>query len=45
MLPSHHLASDVDVLVLNKGLQDAGLQDKYVLKNLRYNPLHRLDLF
>eukprot|EP00571_Detonula_confervacea_P010809 CAMPEP_0172300578 /NCGR_PEP_ID=MMETSP1058-20130122/2635_1 /TAXON_ID=83371 /ORGANISM="Detonula confervacea, Strain CCMP 353" /LENGTH=590 /DNA_ID=CAMNT_0013010399 /DNA_START=299 /DNA_END=2071 /DNA_ORIENTATION=+ len=45
MLPSHRFISDEEVLVLNKQLQEAGTKDKYVLKNLGYDPLHRLDLF
>ena len=45
MLPSHHLSSDSQVLALNKQLQKDGRPDKYVLKNLGYDPLHRLDLF
>merc|ERR1719296_534899 len=45
MLPSHRFTSDDEVLALNAQLQDAGTTDKYVLKNLGYDPLHRLDLF
>eukprot|EP00585_Thalassiosira_rotula_P007485 CAMPEP_0196143064 /NCGR_PEP_ID=MMETSP0910-20130528/12595_1 /TAXON_ID=49265 /ORGANISM="Thalassiosira rotula, Strain GSO102" /LENGTH=725 /DNA_ID=CAMNT_0041404457 /DNA_START=72 /DNA_END=2249 /DNA_ORIENTATION=+ len=45
MLPSHRLSSDAEVLALNQTLRDADAQDKYVLKNLGYDPLHRLDLF
>jgi len=45
MLPSHRLFSDADVLALSQQLQDEGTKDKYVLKNLGYDPLHRLDLF
>jgi hypothetical protein len=48
MLPSHHLSSDAQVLALNARLQAAeaaGSTDQYVLKNLGYDPLHRLDLF
>jgi len=33
------------VLALNERLRAAGTGDKYVLKNLGYDPLHRLDLF
>lgn len=45
MLPSHLLGSDAQVLQLNKELLDQNDGAKFVLKNLAYDPLHRLDLF
>lgn len=45
MLPSHLLSSDAQVLQLNKTLLDQNDSVKFVIKNLAYDPLHRLDLF
>ena len=45
MLPSHRLTSDAQVLQLNAVLLAKNNEQKYVIKNLSYDPLHRLDLF
>merc|ERR1712151_1486015 len=45
MLPSHLLRSDAQVLQLNRTLLAQNDSAKFVIKNLAYDPLHRLDLF
>lgn len=45
MLPSHRLTSDPQVLELNKEMLRRDDGTKFVIKNLAYDPLHRLDLF
>lgn len=45
MLPSYRMCSDAQVLELNKKLLATNDGKRYVIKNLAYDPLHRLDLF
>merc|ERR1711871_529111 len=45
LLVSHHVQSDADAVALNARLRERRAPERYVLKNLSYDPIHRLDLF
>jgi len=45
LLISHQLQSDADAVALNAKLRELNVRERYVLKNLSYDPIHRLDLF